>query len=86
MNSEVANWISVIGSILSLLGVIIAIQQIRQVKKSADAAKKAADRTQRIISRNLLLSDVKNCIKNLDEFSYMFVLTDTNPRNSAPAI
>ncbi len=67
MNSEVANWISVVGSILSLLGVIIAIQQIRQVKKSADAAKEAADRTQRTISRNLLLSDVKNCIKNLEE-------------------
>ena len=67
MNSEIVNWISIIGSILSLIGVGIAIWQIRLVKKAAVAAKEAADQTQKTISQNLLLSNVHTCIKNLGE-------------------
>lgn len=67
MNSEIVNWIGVIGSFLSLTGVIIAIWQIVKTQRIAQAAKDASDRTQKIISRNLLLSDVSNCTKNLEE-------------------
>ncbi len=67
MNSEIVNWISIIGSILSLLGVGIAIRQISLVKKAAVAAKDAANQTQKTISQNLLLSNVHTCIKNLEE-------------------
>lgn len=67
MNSEIVNWISIVGSVLSLIGVGIAIWQIRLVKTAADSAKDASNQTQKTISKNLLLSDVKTCIKNLDE-------------------
>lgn len=67
MNSEIVNIIGVVGSFLSLIGVIIAIWQINKTKRIAQAAKDASDRTQKIISRNLLLSDVSTCTKNLEE-------------------
>ena len=67
MNSEIVNLIGVIGSFLSLIGVIIAIWQILKTRRIAQAAKDASDRTQKIISRNLLLSDVSTCTKNLEE-------------------
>lgn len=67
MNSEIVNWISIVGSVLSLAGVGIAIWQIRLVKRAAVAARDASNLTQKTISKNLLLSDVKTCIKNLDE-------------------
>lgn len=67
MSSEIVNWIGVIGSFLSLIGVIIAIWQIRKTRRIAQAAKDASERTQKIISRNLLLSDVSTCTKNLEE-------------------
>lgn len=67
MTNEVANWITVIGSLLSLVGVCIAIWQILKTRRIAQAAKDASDQTQRIISRNLLIYDVKTCLKNLDE-------------------
>lgn len=67
MNSEIVNLIGVIGSFLSLIGVIIAIWQIRKTRRIAQAAKDASERTQKIISRNFLLSDVSTCTKNLEE-------------------
>jgi hypothetical protein len=67
LSNELLNWISVVGSLLSLIGVIVAIWQILLVKRTAQAAKDASDRTQKIISRNLLLSDVSTCTKNLEE-------------------
>lgn len=67
MSSEILNWIGVVGSFLSLIGVIIAIWQILKTQRIAQAAKDASDRTQKIISRNLLLSDVSTCTKNLEE-------------------
>lgn len=67
MNSEIVNWISIIGSLLSLIGVGIAVWQISIVKKAAVAAKEASLQTQKTISQNLLLSSIHTCIKNLEE-------------------
>jgi acetolactate synthase small subunit len=67
VGSEIVNLIGVIGSFLSLIGVIIAIWQILKTRRIAQAAKDASERTQKIISRNLLLSDVSTCTKNLEE-------------------
>jgi hypothetical protein len=67
LSNELLNWISVIGSLLSLIGVIVAIWQILLVKRTAQAAKDASERTQKIISRNLLISTVSTCTKNLEE-------------------
>lgn len=67
MSSELVNWISIIGSVLSLISLWIAIEQIRKTKHAAEAALEASNHTQQIISRNLLLSDVKTCLRNLEE-------------------
>lgn len=67
VNSNLANWISVIGSILSLIGVGIAIYQIYKTRCAAEAAKTASLQTQKDISRNLLLSDISICVKYIEE-------------------
>ncbi len=67
MSSELVNWISIIGSFLSLLGVIIALVQISKTRRAAEAAKDAAIQTQKAISQNLLLSDVSICLRNAEE-------------------
>ncbi|MGC2238437.1 MAG: hypothetical protein WA584_19945 [Pyrinomonadaceae bacterium] len=67
MNSELVNWISIVGSFLSLLGVIIALIQISKTRRAAEAAKDASLQTQKAISRNLLISDVSNSIKHIEE-------------------
>ncbi len=70
MSSELVNWISIIGSFLSLIGVIIALVQINKTRRAAEAAKDASLQTQKAISRNLLLSDVPNCTRNIEEIKY----------------
>jgi hypothetical protein len=67
MSGELTNWISIIGSIASLVGLPIAIWQIRKTRRVAEAAKEASDQTQKTISNNLLIADVSTCTKNLEE-------------------
>ena len=67
MSSELVNWISIIGSLLSLIGVIIALVQISKTRRAAEAAKDAALQTQKDISHNLSISDVSTCLKHLEE-------------------
>jgi hypothetical protein len=67
MNSEVVNWISIIGSILSLTGVGIAIWQISLVKKAAVAAKEGADQTQKTEFLKIFYFQMFICTKNLEE-------------------
>lgn len=67
MNSEIVFWIGFLGSVASLIGFPVAIWQILKTQRIAQAAKDASDRTQKIISRNLLLTDVSTCTKNLEE-------------------
>jgi hypothetical protein len=67
MNSDLVNWISIFGSLLSLIGVIIALIQIYKTRRAAEAAKDASIQTQKAISRNLLLSDVSICTRNIEE-------------------
>lgn len=70
MSSDLVNWISIIGSFLSLIGVIIALVQISKTRRAAEAAKVASIQTQSVISRNLLLSDVSICARNIEEIKY----------------
>ena len=67
MNDESVKWIGVIGSVASLIGLPVAIWQIYKTRRAAEAATNAALQTQRTISRNLLLSDVSTCTRNLEE-------------------
>ena len=67
MNSEFVNWISVLGSLASLIGLPIAIWQIRKTRRVAEAAREASNQTQKTISNNLLIADVSTCTRNLEE-------------------
>lgn len=61
------NIVSVAGTILSLVGVIIAIVQIRKTRLAAEAAARSATSTQRAISQNVMLTDVATCTTSLEE-------------------
>ena len=67
MIDSLANWASIIGFFVSLIGITFAIWQINKTRRAAEAATEASNRTQKTISRNLLLSDVSICTKNLDD-------------------
>ncbi len=68
MNSETLYWwLSLLGSLASLIGLPIAIWQINKTRRAAEAAKDASLETQKAISRNLLLSDVSICVKYIEE-------------------
>jgi hypothetical protein len=70
MNGEFVTWISVLGSIASLVGLPVAIWQIRKTRRVAEAARVASNQTQKTISNNLLIADVSTCAKNLEEIKH----------------
>jgi len=68
MNSETLYWwLGLLGSIASLVGLPVAIWQISKTRRAAESAKTASIQTQHVISRNLLLSDVSTCTRNIEE-------------------
>ncbi len=68
MNGETLYWwLGLLGSIASLIGLPVAIWQISKTRRAAESAKDAAIQTQKVISRNLLLSDVSTCTRNIEE-------------------
>lgn len=67
MNDEFVKWIGVIGSVASLIGLPVAIWQIYKTRHAAEAAKDASNKTQKIISQNLLLTDISTCAKLIDD-------------------
>lgn len=67
MNDEFVKWIGIIGSLASVFGLPFAIWQIYKTRRAAEAATKAVTRTQKAISRNLLLSEISNCTRNTEE-------------------
>src|SRR5690349_18691413 len=71
MDNQLVNIISIIGSFLTLIGVIIAITQIRKTLSAAKAAQSAANQTQQAISRRVLLTDISTCIRSLEEIKVL---------------
>jgi len=65
--SSLVDVIGVVGSLLSLLGVIIALVQIRKTLAAARAAAVAAKDTQLAIARSVLLTDVSACVRSVEE-------------------
>jgi hypothetical protein len=61
------NIIGVVGSILSAVGVYVAIRQINQTKKVAQAALEASEATQRGIASNVILADMSSCMRVIEE-------------------
>lgn len=64
---EFIKWFGFIGSAASLIGIAFTIWQIIKTRQAAEAAKDASLKTQKTISRNLLISDVSNCMKHIEE-------------------
>lgn len=62
-----AETLSLIGSAASVIGVCVAIWQIRRVLRTAQAAELAARMTQRAVQRDVLLADLSSCSRTLDE-------------------
>lgn len=67
VNDEFIKWIGVIGSVASLIGLPIAIWQIYKTRRAAESAREASNNTQKIISQNLLLTDISTCAKLIDD-------------------
>ncbi len=67
MNDEFVKWIGIIGSVASLIGLPVAIWQIYKTRRAAEAAREASLQTQKVISRNLFISDVSTCVKHIEE-------------------
>lgn len=61
------DWVSAAGSVLSLIGVVIAIIQIRKVRTSSDAAKNAALHTSVALQLNMSMIDISGCINLIEE-------------------
>lgn len=61
------NWISTAGSILSFIGVLIALFQLRRTRASADAAKTAAELASKVLQNNLSMIEVSGCINEIEE-------------------
>lgn len=62
-----ANWMSVIGFPLSVIGLIIAIWQIRTSIRVSEAAKKASEETRMEISRTYIIFDFASSLKIMEE-------------------
>ncbi len=60
-------WLSILGSLASLIGFPVALWQIYKTRRIAEAAKDASIQTQKAISRNLLLSDISICVRHIQE-------------------
>lgn len=59
--------IGIAGSVLSAVGVYIALRQIRRTREAADAARLAIEATRLEISSNVLLADVTTCTRVVEE-------------------
>lgn len=54
-----------------MIGFPIAIWQIIKIRRASEITKKATLKTQNAIFRNLLLSDVSTCTRNLEEIKLL---------------
>jgi hypothetical protein len=67
MSQGFFNFATLIGTILSLIGVIVAIVQIRKTRNAADSAHQASIDAKLLISRDVLLVDVTACTTSIEE-------------------
>lgn len=74
------DWLTVIGTILTLVGLAIAIIQIRKTTRSAEAAKTAAEAARAGMRANVILADLGQCTAIVDELR---VLVQANRYDAA---
>jgi hypothetical protein len=67
LGAHILAWATLIGTGLSLLGVGIAISQIRRTAKAAEAAELAAREARAAFSSNVLLTDLAGCVRSIEE-------------------
>lgn len=73
------DWISALGSFLSFVGVLVALHQIGKIKKSAEAARIAAEISTTSIQKNMTMIDVSGCINEIEEIKVLI----RNDRNES---
>lgn len=71
MTQQFFNIATLVGTFLSLLGVLFAIGQIRRAVTAARAAENAAAGTERAIARNFFLADVSSCANAIEELKVL---------------
>ncbi|MCG8073277.1 MAG: hypothetical protein N0C86_14985 [Candidatus Thiodiazotropha taylori] len=64
-------WFGSIGTLLTLVGIIIAVFQIRKTTRAAEAARVAAEITTSNIQLNVTLSDVSSCVNEVEEIKVL---------------
>ncbi len=71
LDQNVYNVATLVGTLLSLIGVVITLAQIRKTLTAATAAERAAAATQSVITRNVFLTDVSACITGIEELKVL---------------
>ncbi len=66
MSQAFFNIATLAGTLLSLIGVLVAIAQILKTRSAAESAKHAADQAQRLLARNLFLADLSTCTTSIE--------------------
>lgn len=64
---DLGGWVSLIGTILSLIGLGFTAYQVVKARKAADAASEAAKQARAVMRGTVLLSDVSKCSSSIDE-------------------
>ena len=65
------DWISALGSFLSLIGVLVALQQIGKVRSAAESAKVASEFASLNLQRNMAMIDISGCINEIEEIKVL---------------
>lgn len=67
MISAIADWLSIIGFPIAIIGFAITLWQIYSLKRITEAAKEASEKTQSLISKNLLMVEITACVNKIGE-------------------
>jgi hypothetical protein len=65
------DWISAIGSFLSLIGVLVALHQIGKVRSAAESAKVASELASSSLQKNMAMIDISSCITVIEEIKVL---------------
>lgn len=65
------DWISAVGSFLSLIGVLVALHQIGKVRSAAESAQEASETTSTSLQKNMAMIDISSCITVIEEIKVL---------------
>lgn len=68
---SIVDWFTVVGTVLTLAGLWIAIEQIRSARRSAEAARSAAVDARTSMRNNVILADLSRGVAIIDELQIL---------------